>query len=133
MAVTCAPLNFIASIETFQYSRYDTYRYNIGTHSDSETTFVDYNGQFPRQVINSGHSHSSNAITVLNTTLPQNRSQKDQRKSLQLSIYNLIGPVISSLQCPVFTPRVISRNWFPSTRNRSPNDRVGIVPNALLL
>ena len=98
--LTSAPSNFIASIETFQYSQYDTYRYNIGTHSDSETTFVDYNGHFPRQVINSNTRTRVNAITVLNTTLPQNRGQKDQRKSLQLFIYNLIGPIISSLKYP---------------------------------
>ena len=53
-------LYFSASIETFRYSQYDMYRYNTGMDSDSKTTFVDYNGQFPRQIINTGHSHWNN-------------------------------------------------------------------------
>ena len=63
-------LSVSASIKTFQYSQHGMYRYDIGMHSDSETTFVDHSGQFPQQVINSGHLHPSklNHNTLHNTS-----------------------------------------------------------------
>ena len=51
--------HFSASIKNFWYLRHAMWWFNISMRSDSKTTFIDHSGQFPQQMINSGHWHSS--------------------------------------------------------------------------